>query len=74
MNKIIKVPESLTEAQVCGGNTVRFIGGYSTQSNSRDVSYAELYRDQNRIMDTPAQYLQEVIEEEKERKKKGLSK
>lgn len=68
MARIYNMPESLTEAQARGSFSIVVVGSYRTQSNSRVVPYAEIYRGRSSMMETPAQHLQKAAEEEKGRK------
>jgi|GEM_PF-2047090 len=63
----ISIPETLTEAQMRAGYSVSVIGSYRTQSTSRFIPYAEIYRGRSSIMETPAQQLQKAAEEERRR-------
>ena len=62
------IPKTLTEAQERSGFSVIIMGSYRTQSNSRFVPYAEVYRGRSSLMETPAQYLQKAAEEDEQRK------
>jgi hypothetical protein len=61
------IPKTLTEAQERSRFSVIIIGSYRTQSNSRFVPYAEVYRGRSSLMETPAQHLQKAVEEDKQR-------
>lgn len=61
------IPKTLTEAQERSGFSVVIIGSYRTQSNSRFVPYAEVYRGRSSLMETPAQHLQKAAEEDEQR-------
>ena len=63
----ISTPETLTEAQMRAGYSVSVIGSYRTQSTSRFIPYSEIYQGRSGMMETPAQYLQKTVEEEKQR-------
>lgn len=67
MTKTKGTPGSLTEAQTRQRFTIVMLGGYRTQSNSRIIPYAEIYRGRSSMMETPAQYLQRAAEEEQVR-------
>lgn len=62
------IPKTLTEAQKHSGFSVVIIGSYRTQSNSRFVPYAEVYRGRSSLMETPAQRLHQTAEEDEQRK------
>lgn len=64
MSKSRNIPRSLTEAQARSGYSVVVVGSYRTQSNSRVVPYAEVYRGRTSIMETPIQHLQKAAQEE----------
>ena len=61
------IPKTLTEAQERSGFSVVIIGSYHTQSNSRFVPYAEVYRGRSSLIETPAQHLQRAAEEDEQR-------
>jgi len=57
--------ETLTKAQVRSRYSVIFLGDSRTQSNSRVIPYAEVYRGRSSIMETPAEHIQKAAEEDK---------
>lgn len=59
------IPQTLTEAQMRSGYSVLVQGAHRTQSNTRVIPYAEIYSGRSSLMETPAQHLQKVVEEEK---------
>jgi len=67
MPRRYSIPENLTEAQARRGYCVVVVGSYSTQSNSRVIPYAEIYRGRTSMMETPAEHLQRAAEEENRR-------
>jgi len=60
------IPKTLTEAQERSGFSVIIMGSYRTQSNSRFVPYAEVYRGRTSLMETPAQHLQKAAQEDEQ--------
>ena len=60
------IPKTLTEAQERSGFSVVIIGGYRTQSNSRFVPCAEVYRGRSSLIETPLQHLQKAAEEDEQ--------
>ena len=62
------VPKTLTEAQQRSGFSVVILGSYDTQSNSRCIPYAEIYRGRSSLMETPAEHLQKAAEDDERRK------
>lgn len=60
------IPKTLTEAQQRSGFSVVIVGTYQTQSNSRFVPYAEIYRGRSSLMETPVEHLQKAAEEDKD--------
>jgi hypothetical protein len=67
MTRSSGIPKTLTEAQERSGFSVVIIGSYRTQSNSRFVPYAEVYRGRTSLMETPAQHLQKAAQEDERR-------
>ena len=67
MVTLSSIPMTLTEAQTRAGYSVFVVGSYRTQSTSRFIPYAEIYRGRSGMMETPAQHLQKAVEEEKRR-------
>ena len=66
MTRSSSIPKTLTEAQERSGFSVVIIGSYHTQSNSRFVPYAEVYRDRTSLMESPAQHLQKAAQEDEQ--------
>lgn len=64
MVRLSIIPGTLTEAQMRGGYSVVIVGSYRTQSNSRVIPYAEIYRGRSSMMETPAQHLQRGADDE----------
>lgn len=64
----IRIPMTVTEAQVKSGYSIFMIAAEYTQSTSRSIPYADLYRSRNSIMETPAEYIQKASEDEEARK------
>lgn len=62
-----KIPETLTDAEARSRYCVHVVGSYHTQSTSRSIPYAEVYRGRTSMMETPAQQLQKAAEEDKQR-------
>jgi hemerythrin superfamily protein len=60
------MPKTFTEAQERSGFSVVIIGSYRTQSNSRFVPYAEVYRSRTSLMETPAEHLQKAAREDEQ--------
>ncbi|MBU1743466.1 MAG: hypothetical protein KJ649_01005 [Proteobacteria bacterium] len=67
MGTLSSMPKTLTEAQARAGYTVFVVGSYRNQSNSRFIPYSEIYQGRSSMIETPAQYLQKAVEEEKQR-------
>ncbi len=66
MTRSSSIPKTLTEAQERSGFSVVIKGSYRTQSNSRFVPYAEVYRGRTSLMETPAQHLQKAAQEDEQ--------
>ena len=67
MTRSSSIPKTFTEAQERSGFSVVIIGSYDTQSNSRFVPYAEVYRGRTSLMETPAEHLQKAAQEDEQR-------
>lgn len=67
MTRSSSIPKTLTEAQERSGFSVVIIGSYRTQSNSRFIPYAEVYRGRTSLIETPAQHFQKAAQEDKQR-------
>ena len=67
MGTLSSISTTLTEAQARAGYSVFVVGSYRTQSTSRFIPYSEIYQGRSGMMETPAQYLQKAVEEEKQR-------
>ena len=67
MSRLSSTPKTFTEAQERSGFSVVTMGGYRTQSNSRFVPYAEVYRGRTSLMETPAEHLQKAAQEDERR-------
>ncbi len=59
---------TITEARLKSNVSVVLTVGQSTQSNSRTIPYAELYRGRTSMMETPAENLQRAAEAEELRR------
>ncbi|HUW45641.1 MAG TPA: hypothetical protein VMW50_07570 [Dehalococcoidia bacterium] len=66
MTRPSSIPKTFTEAQERSGVSVVIIGSYRTQSNSRFIPYAEIYRSRNSLMETPAEHLQKAAQEDEQ--------
>jgi len=64
----IRIPMTITEAQVKSGYSIFIVAEEYTQSTSRIIPYADLYRSRTSIMETPAEYIQKASEDEEARK------
>jgi hypothetical protein len=62
------LPKTLTEAQAAGGIIV-ISGAINAAhlSNSRQVPYAEMYRERTGVIETPIEHIQRAAEDEAKR-------
>jgi len=67
MTRLSSIPKTFTEAQEHSGFSIAIIGSYRTQSNSRFVPYAEVYRGRTSLIETPAEHLQKAAQEDERR-------
>ena len=70
MTDSFQIADTITQAQMRSGYSMVIFIGHATQSSSRTIPYAELYRGRSSVMETPAEYLQRAAEDEKLRKVK----
>jgi hypothetical protein len=66
MTRSFNIPKTFTEAQQRSGFSVVIIGSDRTQSNSRFVPYAEVYRGRTSLIETPAEHLQKAAQEDEQ--------
>jgi hypothetical protein len=66
MSRSYSIPKTFTEAQERSGFSAVIIGSYRTQSNSRFVPYAEVYRGRTSLIETPAEHLQKAAQEDEQ--------
>lgn len=67
MTRLSSIPKTFTAAQELSGFSVEIMSSHSSQSNSRFVPYAEIYRGRTSLMETPAEHLQKAAQEDEQR-------
>ena len=63
-----RIAMTITESQIKSGYSIFIIEQEYTQSTSRVIPYADLYRSRNSIMETPVEHIQRASEDEEARK------